>query len=237
MSTLTVNSNSGGDGTIYGTGATYATAHDATSGTVTKTSATDVIAQNDKVSSTEWYVRRAFYPFDTSALGSSAVITAATFRWYFYNGTNPTTLNPNADSISLVQSSQASGTDLVAADFDNVGTTKGATDILRSTMSASAGYLEMSLNSTGLTWINKTGYTFLCLRSANDIANSAPTGRSFVDGSNFSNSSTNKPELVITYSIPSGPTNLKSYNTNLKANIKSINTNPIANVKSLDTNA
>lgn len=33
-----------------------------------------------------------------------------------------------------------------------------------------------------------------------------------------------------------GPANLKSYNTNLKANIKSINTNLIANVKSLDTN-
>lgn len=34
----------------------------------------------------------------------------------------------------------------------------------------------------------------------------------------------------------SGPANLKSYNTNLKANIKSINTNLIANVKSLNTN-
>jgi len=34
----------------------------------------------------------------------------------------------------------------------------------------------------------------------------------------------------------SGPANLKSYNTNLKANIKTINTNAIANVKSLDTN-
>jgi len=34
----------------------------------------------------------------------------------------------------------------------------------------------------------------------------------------------------------SGPSNLKSYNTNLKANIKTINTNPIANIKSLDTN-
>lgn len=35
----------------------------------------------------------------------------------------------------------------------------------------------------------------------------------------------------------SGPTNLKSYNTNVKSNIKSINTNLIANVKSFDTNA
>ena len=34
----------------------------------------------------------------------------------------------------------------------------------------------------------------------------------------------------------SGPANLKSYNTNLKANIKSIDTNLIANVKSLNTN-
>lgn len=32
------------------------------------------------------------------------------------------------------------------------------------------------------------------------------------------------------------PSNIKSYNTNLKANIKSINTNLIANVKSLNTN-
>lgn len=38
-------------------------------------------------------------------------------------------------------------------------------------------------------------------------------------------------------SIPaSGPANLKSYNTNLKANIKSIDGNLIANVKSLNTN-
>jgi hypothetical protein len=40
----------------------------------------------------------------------------------------------------------------------------------------------------------------------------------------------------LTYPEVSGPANLKSYNTNLKANIKSINTNLIANVKSLNTN-
>jgi len=35
---------------------------------------------------------------------------------------------------------------------------------------------------------------------------------------------------------PSGPANLKTYNTNVKSNIKTINTNPIANVKSFNTN-
>lgn len=37
------------------------------------------------------------------------------------------------------------------------------------------------------------------------------------------------------YVAPTGPTNLKSLDTNLKANIKSIDTNLIANVKSYDT--
>lgn len=41
---------------------------------------------------------------------------------------------------------------------------------------------------------------------------------------------------IFTVPPASGPSNLKTYNTNLKANIKTINTNPIANVKSLNTN-
>lgn len=43
----------------------------------------------------------------------------------------------------------------------------------------------------------------------------------------------------ITYSdfATVGPSNLKTYNTNLKANIKTMNTNPIANVKTFNTNA
>jgi hypothetical protein len=42
--------------------------------------------------------------------------------------------------------------------------------------------------------------------------------------------------VYYTEAVASGPANLKSYNTNLKANIKSINTNLLANVKKLDTN-
>jgi hypothetical protein len=42
--------------------------------------------------------------------------------------------------------------------------------------------------------------------------------------------------LAIAPFVATGPNNLKSYNTNLKANIKSVNTNLIANVKSVNTN-
>lgn len=39
------------------------------------------------------------------------------------------------------------------------------------------------------------------------------------------------------FPAPSGPTNLKSLDTNVKANIKSYNTNVLANIKSINTNA
>jgi len=53
-------------------------------------------------------------------------------------------------------------------------------------------------------------------------------------------SSNSRPTFVVASFPPaadSGPANLKSLDTNLKANIKSYNTNVIANVKSINTNA
>lgn len=55
--------------------------------------------------------------------------------------------------------------------------------------------------------------------------------------SGVDNMSLDHAQVKVYYSDPaSGPANLKSYNTNLKANIKSINGNLIANIKSLNTN-
>lgn len=56
------------------------------------------------------------------------------------------------------------------------------------------------------------------------------------NGGTSGNSFYDKISLTDPNAAASGPANLKSYNTNLKANIKSINTNLIANIKSLDTN-
>jgi len=43
--------------------------------------------------------------------------------------------------------------------------------------------------------------------------------------------------ISASYTAGSGPTNLKSLDTNVAANIKSYNTNALANIKSIDTNA
>lgn len=55
---------------------------------------------------------------------------------------------------------------------------------------------------------------------------------------NWSGTQPNAGVIASFYPVAtSGPTNLKSLNTNPKANIKSYNTNVIANVKSINTNA
>ena len=60
---------------------------------------------------------------------------------------------------------------------------------------------------------------------------SGQTYPTWVNG--LAHTSTSIKSIYATYTATS---NIKSYNTNVKANIKSINTNVIANVKSLNTN-
>lgn len=62
----------------------------------------------------------------------------------------------------------------------------------------------------------------------------ASGGATFYAGANSTNVANNSGWIFT--GPPVGPTNLKSYDTNVKSNIKSINTNPIANIKSLNTN-
>jgi hypothetical protein len=62
------------------------------------------------------------------------------------------------------------------------------------------------------------------------------------DNSGNSLTLTNNNSVTFGADVPSicavsGPANLKSLDTNLKANIKSYNTNPLANIKSINTNA
>lgn len=64
---------------------------------------------------------------------------------------------------------------MVVEDFDQSGTTEGAD---RQTITTT-GWKTFALNATGLSWISKTGYTKLGLKTALDIDNTAP-----VDASN-----------------------------------------------------
>lgn len=220
-----------GDGSVNKSATTYAGAHDATSGTADYTGTSGVVCQNDKVNASQYDVTRYFFPIDTSALPDGATVTAATFQWWFTADSAPTAFNPDSDAVSLIQTSQASTSSLTANDFDNVGTTKGATDLNFASVSTTAGYQKMELNATGLGWISKTGYTLLGLRSKNDIANSAPTGRSFLDSVAYYENTINKPaRLTVTYTT----TNIKSINGLAVGSVKSFDGLAIGSVKSIN---
>ncbi len=118
-------------------------------------------------------IYRAFFPVDTSALPDNAVISAATFKAYITTTSDGD--NDGDDWVNIVQTSQNSTSSLVTADFDNCGAvtnpTEGATRIDITNISTGA-YSTWTLNSTGMGWISKTGYTLLGLREGHDAINS-----------------------------------------------------------------
>ena len=103
--------------------------------------------------------------------------------------------------MNVFQSTQASNTSLAIEDFDQLGTTEGATRIDIGSITTSA-YNDWTLDSDGLGWISKTGYTSLGVREGHDALNSATalvnnTTNEIVV--NTSGSGSNKPKLVVTY--------------------------------------
>jgi hypothetical protein len=107
-----------------------------------------------------------------------------------------------------------------------------------------AAYISWTLDATGRGWVDKAGVTKLGLRDGSDALDHFTSGLTGADKWNAmsllysdATGTANDPKLVVVHSASaSGPSNLKSYNTNLKANIKSYNTNLIANIKSINTN-
>jgi len=180
-------------------------------------------------------INRAFVPFDTSTLPSTATVTAATLKLYAVDKRDD--FNDAYSYLNVFQGSQASNTSLVNADVDNCGDaitnpTKGSSDIDITGLSTGA-YASFPLNSTGLGWINKTGYTKLCLREGHDTTNNAVVNNGMfwkVSGLDFSTSeaagTSQDPELDITYTVPnvapSAPTALLTDGSSNPANLSDL---------------
>jgi hypothetical protein len=176
------------DATIYATGAAYADAHDATTGTVSVASVNLVIGQN-----VVYAVYRFFLPFDTSDLPDTATVSAATLS--LWGKTDVSTTDFDVTVVSYSGSNPA-----VGDDYDTFGTTTWGS-FNTSTFSVGA-YNTISLNATGLSNISKTGTTLLGLRSSKDISNTAPTGDEVVYFASADTADvTNDPKLDVTYSL------------------------------------
>jgi len=180
---------------------------------------------------TNWSrMHRAFFLFDTSSIPDEGVITSATFSmypWADYNVSRNSLSSTNAGA-RLVTTTPDSNTAIVAADYQQQGTTAQASDIGYNDIAA--GYNDWTLNSTGRGNISKTGVTKFGLRMVCDANNTNPSPAGFSSlatgwGCYYADNGSNKPKLVVVYS------SIKKVNGVVYANIKKINGISIANIK------
>lgn len=155
---------------------------------------------------------RAFFPFDTSSLSSSASISAATFSVYVtaINFSD----NDGFDYITVVRTAQSTHTTL-SGSWSTSGGTEGIDTGQRKDISSSISAnatLSFTLNSTGIGWIAKSGQASNCsatagvtclgLREGHDFENNRPgtdLGTTGIVGHTSEN--TNVPQLDVTYTI------------------------------------
>jgi hypothetical protein len=159
------------DGHIAQYGASYSTVHNAAQG---------VVGTGNQYSLGQMYYLGTYYIFrgglffNTASLPDGAVITSASLRLWGVSNYSTTDFN-----LIIVR-----GADLndppVAADYG---------DLLDETVSrgskstsgwVTGGWNSISLNSTGLSEISKTGTTKFGLRSSRDIGSSTPYGNEYV---------------------------------------------------------
>lgn len=198
-----------GDGwvTYVDEGGSWDNAHDAESGTSVSYIGDPayVSSYNDtEFEPSGWSVcERVFLPFDTSSLPDTVTIQVATLNIRcardIYN-------HQGVRNFSLVQTTQASVTELVLQDFNQCGAINNPVEgANRKTIThAGWGWIDWTLNATGIGWINKTGWTKLGIRTWQDCDDIVPIEQ--VEECeikvNSRDSGLYKPYLVITYVMP-----------------------------------
>lgn len=151
---------------------------------------------------TFWYCYRGFLPFDTSAIGAGAEIASATLR---LTSTGSETAGETIFDTHLVRTNQASTSTLTTADFAPVDFTSGGEITVANWTSGAGTDNTMTLNATGLSWINGAGNTLLGLVGEADQTNSSPSSYNADRSPNLYYSertgTDDDPMLSVTYSL------------------------------------
>lgn len=137
-----------------------------------------------------FYIERCFFPFNTADLPDGATITDATFSVYVSTHTG-------SDKINVLGETQASPTELVYDDYDNVGSTQFSTEATP----INGQYNDFTLNAAGIANISLSGYSYFSLRNyPHDILDVEPSDDSYptIRFSEYTDT-TYDPKLVITY--------------------------------------
>jgi len=151
---------------------------------------------------------RIIFLFDTSALGASASISAATLSLYGLDKQDFLSIAPD---LNIYTSTPASNTVLANADYAQVGSTAQCDSPVSYAGWTNSAYNDFSLNATGRGNISKTDISKFGARNANyDVAAVAPTWSSgslfcyFQVASSDTAGTTQDPKLVVTYTTGGG---------------------------------
>ena len=156
------------------------------------------IASTSAPNTDKWRtLTRGIILFDTSSLADTQIISA-TLSLYCEGKYDLLSITPD---INIYSSNPASNTALIAGDFDSCGSTAFSTTKTYGNITASA-WNVFTLNSSGISAINKSGISKFSVRNANyDVANHAPswTGLKYSTIIFDSADGTYAPKLTVEY--------------------------------------
>jgi hypothetical protein len=217
--TATVYSTASDGSVIGGPNAVYNTAWSEATGDILLDVSTQFDAVGQQLNAGNYQVFRGFLYFDTSFLGTNAVITSASLNLYGAVDNSATDFN-----IQL-QNGQPTfpHNPLVLGDYNKANYSGNGGQLTSSGFSV-AGYNSLALNLTGIGYINLTGTTKLTLRSDNDIAGTSPTQKEYVEFWNEGKGGGFRPYLSITYTTTptvtvSAASNVLSTSARINGNI------------------
>lgn len=155
------------DGTSYRQSTNYDVARTLTTGDKYDTVNTMAVGQDNVTNN--YSVIRSYLPFDTSLIPDNAQIDNATLNFYMEANYTITDFNVTIQTGS--------------PPYPHIPLQTGDYNYLKysgdggqfNTSLLDTGYNTINFTSTGLTWISKTSYTKLVLRSSNDITGTAPS--------------------------------------------------------------
>jgi hypothetical protein len=186
---------SASDGNFFKTSTNYNTAWTAASSdAVVKTNTVIEIGQT--YSAPDYGISRGALYFDTSAIPDADTIVSATlfvYCKYDWSGT---------DFDLTLQSGMPTypHDPMVVADYDK-GHYADSGGTLNTSGISTTGYSSISLNATGLGWINVTGTTKLVLRSSREIAGTTPTGQEEIFIYSSEETGTSKDPYIVIVSV------------------------------------
>lgn len=155
---------------------------------------------------------RSICLFDTSSIPDTDTVSAATLT---LQGTTDVYSDQGSQSVALTPGTSASNTDIVSTDFQsNTSSTDWGSMTVASWQSAAVDNV-ITLNSTGLAGVSKTGITKIAVKMGGDASNTEPSlGSNGIAGVTFrsaeASGTINDPRLIVTYAPSAGDVHSRS---------------------------